>query len=674
MENLVVKHRSGESYKITLPRGNVSEQSLTPESFWNESSTQQFVNNLVVSQGIWRDIIHQCDSFSTSCMSHDNIEKQVSSLIMNDKIKFYPVKVMDTVEHPPEKRVLKSDNTIYRFEPSSSLLFMNSAETQSFKNIDDAYTFLNKISNNEAELAAIAKELNIDIPKTAYSNEGGITDIISEELISGNTIIIIDKSSSTPPKDKEAKENKSNVGNRAASLGDGATKKNETKIKTDDHILVKLLPNSGDYKQYVNLKSNSKEKHHGRFVEFEAHINKQISGITIYFNIIKHSDNKKSLPTRMQSSGLASSMKEEENILSATTNSEGIAKINIKLSSFGGDKFQAIASLDAECSPENKGNKSSSWITVWRKLWYQLTHHKDLTPPSMNSSISKFKNVFIEFESEPVITHNKEKNGSIIVGSHNAAEFHTYHNNLHPGQSVHIILCDEQIDGNPGITVESEAEFTGDTNFIHVTNSGTHIMFDPPLSGGKLLISGAWENSSTNKSGKLVDDSTKTTDNIGLFSYDNEDFVKIVLPKNAAPTLKNPVTVNISVIVASGPWGGDGGTAPHNLIVIDSNDTVHTMCVMHELGHLMNLGPLETRVNCPDGFKYEDHSKLYESNGAHCYSGGTLIKDSDGDKIGDGGTCIMYHQLNTNCSLEFCSNCAPFLKGMKLKKFKDLSK
>ena len=219
MENLVVKHRSGESYKIILPHGNVSEQSLTPESFWNESSAQQFINNLVVSQGIWRDIINQCGSFSTSCESHDNIEKQVSSLMMNKKIKFYPIKIMDTVEHPPEKRVLKSDNTIYRFEPSSSLLFMNSAQTQSFKNIDDAYTFLNKISNNEAELAAIAKELNIDIPKTAYSNEGGITDIISEELISGNTVIIVDKSSSTPPKDKE-EENKSNIGLKKHTLAD----------------------------------------------------------------------------------------------------------------------------------------------------------------------------------------------------------------------------------------------------------------------------------------------------------------------------------------------------------------------------------------------------------------------------------------------------------------------
>ena len=219
MENLVVKHRSGESYKITLPRGNVSEQSLTPESFWNESSAQQFVNNLVVSQGIWRDIIHQCDSFSTSCMAHDNIEKQVSSLIMDDKIKFYPVKIMDTVEHPPEKRIIKSDNTIYRFEPSSSLLFMNSAETQSFKSIDDAYTFLNKISNSEAELAAIAKELNIDIPKTAYSNEGEITDVISEELISGNTVIIVDRFTSTPSGDEKLVAPQAGPGNNKVDLG-----------------------------------------------------------------------------------------------------------------------------------------------------------------------------------------------------------------------------------------------------------------------------------------------------------------------------------------------------------------------------------------------------------------------------------------------------------------------
>ena len=50
-----------------------------------------------------------------------------------------------------------------------------------------------------------------------------------------------------------------------------------------------------------------------------------------------------------------------------------------------------------------------------------------------------------------------------------------------------------------------------------------------------------------------------------------------------------------------GPWGGDGGTAPHNLIVIDSNDIIHSMCVMHELGHRMNMTPLAGSYKAPPG-------------------------------------------------------------------------
>jgi len=143
--------------------------------------------------------------------------------------------------------------------------------------------------------------------------------------------------------------------------------------------------------------------------------------------------------------------------------------------------------------------------------------------------------------------------------------------------------------------------------------------------------------------------------------------MEVTLPKDAKPTATKKVKVKIKVTVSSGPWGGDGGTAPHNLVVISSDDTVHTMCVLHELGHLMNMGPMAYSVKCPPGFDYTDHTKMYESNGAHCYSGGILVAGKGKD-----GTCIMYHQLNTKCSLEFCDLCAPFVKAQALESFQDL--
>lgn len=217
MQNLVVKHSSGESYKVLLPRETIPQLNLTPESFWNEGTARQFINNLIVSNNYWRDIVNQCSS-SISCLAPDDIEKQVSSLMMHDKIKFYPVKIMDIVDHPPEKRALKLNNVLYRFEPSSSLLFNNVSETKKFNNIDEANEFLSEISSNEEKLTVIAHELSIQLPATASVNKSEIADAISQELVSGSIVIIVDKTSSVPSDNNETNtENGAN--NKEAGLG-----------------------------------------------------------------------------------------------------------------------------------------------------------------------------------------------------------------------------------------------------------------------------------------------------------------------------------------------------------------------------------------------------------------------------------------------------------------------
>lgn len=217
MQNLVVKHSSGESYKVLLPRETIPQLNLTPESFWNEGTARQFISNLIVSNDYWRDIVNQCNS-SMSCLAPDDIEKQVSSLMMHDKIKFYPVKIMDVVDNPPEKRALKLNNVLYRFEPSSSLLFNNVSETKKFKNIDEANEFLSEISNNEEKLTIIAHELSIQLPATASVNKSEIADAISQELVSGSIVIIVDKTSSVPSSNQKILDN-IDGNNKLAGLG-----------------------------------------------------------------------------------------------------------------------------------------------------------------------------------------------------------------------------------------------------------------------------------------------------------------------------------------------------------------------------------------------------------------------------------------------------------------------
>ena len=423
--------------------------------------------------------------------------------------------------------------------------------------------------------------------------------------------------------------------------------------------IVEVTPTK-EIKQYVNLDASDKDNTLGRVHKFTAKINKKKKDIPIYFSFEPGKKNRANLHADLQA-------KIEK---SAKTDEEGVAKAEFTLGRYGGDTFKILASLSSNLKHESATVKKSSLITVWRRLWYQLNHHKDVTPPSMATAKSKIKHVFIDFVSESPIKHTKAPKGKVLVGSHNAATYHALRKSKHPNRSVHIILCDQQIDGNPGLTNEVEVEFAKNTDHVLATKGGTYIMFNPPLqTGAKLFISGSWNNPKTGKSGTLTDDATKKTANIGVMSFHNKDFVKVELPANAGPTATDKVKVKVKVTVSSGPWGGDGGTAPHNLVVIDSNDTIHTMCVLHELGHLMNMGPMAYSVKCPPGFKYTDHTKMYKSNGAHCYSGGTLV----GGK-GKNGTCIMYHQLNKKCKLKFCDLCEPFVRAQKLEKFKDLDK
>ena len=237
VQNSVVKNRFGEYYKVQLPRENNAQLTLKSEFFWNKESTQQFINNLTVPNGYWREIIKEYSTLpSPSSLTTNEIEQQVSTLMMQGRLKLYPVDIPDIAEHPPENRVIKSsDDVIYRFAHISTLLLNNTSETKSFKNADDAKEFLTELDATDEQLTTIASELNIKLPATAAVNQGETLEAVSQELVTGNIVIIADKTSSAPPSKKEALD-KSNVGNRAAGLGAGSAAASETKAEDKEKI------------------------------------------------------------------------------------------------------------------------------------------------------------------------------------------------------------------------------------------------------------------------------------------------------------------------------------------------------------------------------------------------------------------------------------------------------
>jgi len=240
IQNSVVKNRCGECYKIQLPREINAQLTLKPMSFWNEGSAQQFISNLNVENNYWRDIIHQYSTMPCpSSLTSYEIEKQVSTLMIQGQLKFYPVEIPDIVEHPPEKRVIKStDNVTYQFVPVSTLLLTKTSEIKTFKNVDEAKEFLSGLNANDEQLTTIANELDIKLPATASVNKGETTEAVSQELAAGNIVIIVDKTSSVPATKKETL-NKSDVGNRVVILAD--KKQDNTQNKNICSCSVEVL-------------------------------------------------------------------------------------------------------------------------------------------------------------------------------------------------------------------------------------------------------------------------------------------------------------------------------------------------------------------------------------------------------------------------------------------------
>ncbi len=433
-----------------------------------------------------------------------------------------------------------------------------------------------------------------------------------------------------------------------------------------------VFPSSAAHIQYVNQASNGKEM--GDVITLVVKSKNESDNIEIEWKVKAHKDNSKR--TKPEKGFLDPNSKK----VNPLKNGEGIAKSTVKngqsemslsLGLAGGDVYEV------EAKPVGGKSAIKVSITNWRKLWYQLTHHKDLIPPSMKTSEKIFRENFIEFLSESAATHNEYPNGSVRIGNHNAKKFHDMLSTTHKGQCVNIILCDEQYDGLDGagnvLTSGTDEFFEKNSGVIEIDEDSREVI-DPPIqTGSKLIVNCWWKNAKTGKSGTLSQDAKNANDNVGTITFQGSNKFKVDLPKNATPSKQQPVQIHLVVTVASGPWGGDGGTPPHNLIVIDNNDTIHSQCVAHEVGHLINMVPGKNAYGFPSGFSASDHKDQYTGmggSGSHC--SWEIDKSTSTASHNDDGKCIMFHQLNYNCKLVFCPSCKPIVMAQSIKKLGEL--
>jgi hypothetical protein len=278
LQHSVFKNRAGKYYKVILPREHQVQLSLKSEYFWSEQSAQQFISNLTVPNGYWRDILHQYSTLPCpSSLSCYEIEKQIASLTLQNEISFYTVDIPDASERPPENRVIKSSSDIlYRFVATSTLLLNKDANNETFKNKEEVKALISGLNPDEKKLATIASDLKITIPNTASVNKNEITDSIAEAIISGEVVIIADKISSPPPDTSKVEEVKSTVGNRRADTITPA----EDEFKEINIELIDEFDKSAAefYKLFDNLefkiKTDQGDVHKGKISDGKIHIPK----------------------------------------------------------------------------------------------------------------------------------------------------------------------------------------------------------------------------------------------------------------------------------------------------------------------------------------------------------------------------------------------------------------
>lgn len=136
----------------------------------------------------------------------------------------------------------------------------------------------------------------------------------------------------------------------------GDVKEARATVRVAQYIFRWDPPHTSPRKQYVNLPAAWDVPVNGKRVELVGHIEPRKPGKRVTFRLVPRADNE---PDTVAST-LAS--------LTATTDAQGVARVNLDLSHYGGSCWTVEGKTAAQAAPAVTGE-----ITVWRKVFYQVT-------------------------------------------------------------------------------------------------------------------------------------------------------------------------------------------------------------------------------------------------------------------------------------------------------------
>lgn len=442
---------------------------------------------------------------------------------------------------------------------------------------------------------------------------------------------------------------------------------------------------------YINLLRDPA----GRKVTIGAQLSTKIANVVIHFMLAPDQNNMKKanwgedLPGSWQWNGIAATLKHTDKAtptdylhLSATTDANGYARVELTLSRFGGDKFHPAAYVEQDphlakyVHGQTKKRKPTlaraGEVTVWRKFWYQISRPQGLAHPAPAASVAAYERVF----TETVLDGEKEFTAAAVpprtfypeymlnIGSSSTAlvaNIGSYNKlavsallDVKPDQPVkrHLMVCRYQCDpGKIGTGRSEPIESDMGGQWIDVM-VGSNFVVEPAMLGGSMIIDLHWKRKSDAVQHPIPSADARIPNPRTAPGHIQVKFPLGILP---APTDQDPVSI-VAQCHAAESYLGESFGVKHTLAVYDPQEEADFFdTITHEFGHSFNQTPRGGRqpMGVPVHPKQAD-----KGQGNHCQvNTGTALLSGETKY-----TCVMYDSGPMKWGLHrFCAKCHPYL-------------
>lgn len=395
---------------------------------------------------------------------------------------------------------------------------------------------------------------------------------------------------------------------------------------------------------YINLKADPD----GRKITIGAQLSEKLKDVVIHLMLAPDKDNMKAanwgidLPNTAAVTGGATltwkwkdidaAVKHKDKAdrkdllhLSAKTNADGYAKLELILSRFGGDKFQPGAYIEQDPHlakyihghtdlEKKKPTLYKDTLQVWRRFWYQIVKVEGINAPGFGPAVGQYERVRADMQDAGnldvtratvngfnpqaiypmyMVRLNGGGGDALVVSDTNKAQFFAgFTAEVDKPIKVPILVCDAQWDAGGNSAAVTVSNIPASSFPRDVATS--KLVLNPPLQGGDLLVSGTWKAAEWNAAtGAWVNSRNGNLSNADLTINQTRDDLKKVtvnLPAGVgATTAQTKVWIqNLVVQGANGPYLGESFN--QRILAVYESDTQlkrddFQNTIVHELGH-----------------------------------------------------------------------------------------